>query len=286
MKSIQPHVLILLAVGLLPSVHAAPWRIAIDTETTGFDREMIRAASRIGNGDLQFVQVSSKLQGLEKLASGEVDAAAGIPLNLVSSGMPVVFSSGYRVGQIRAFAHEDSKLRGVSDIGPEMNVVARQGTAAFNYAKTRGWNVVGVPSTKAALGHLLRGESEVLLGDRLEAESEIAKTKLRSKLKQLPDPLPSSMLTVAVSNSNLEWLRNFNSGLHLLERSGHREMLQNRWNLENRNADGGLQISMLILGVLLLLLAATTILFTKHHAGRRSKFPVPTPPPVQTMIRI
>tara|TARA_R110002096_G_scaffold100173_5_gene221983 strand:- start:17231 stop:18085 length:855 start_codon:yes stop_codon:yes gene_type:complete len=263
---------------------AETWKVAIESETIGFDREIILAASRIGNGDVRFVPVSSNLECIEKLVAGEVDAAAGIQLNAVSSGMPIVFSSGYRVEQLRGFALKDSKLRGMRDVNATMAVAVKKGSTAHNYAKSRGWKVVPVESSKAAFELLLKNQCDLLVSDQLETEIELAKARLHPQIRQLSDSLPSGMLTVAVAESNREWLANFNAGLRVLERTGHVEMLWNRWDFKNRNSKRDFKISVRTLGVTGILLMGVTILLMRSQILTRTKFPVPAPS-IQT-IRI
>lgn len=252
----------------------ASWRVGIlansgrysradGSDLAGFDVELLRAGARVVESEIEFTPVDSMATALEQLATGEVDAVAGLSFDRAAElAGKAVFSAPYRTESLRGFVRSEALFRDSGDL-PHASIAVPAGTTAHAYAVARGWKVVETASWAAAFERVARGGAEAVLCD-----PGIASQQLPGDFRVLPGVVHEAPIGVAVRTGADFRLA---EGLGAVLRTGHADHLANQWGLTPEATPKELAIDFRVLGYGALVLIAALLVLSRSDPGRRRR---------------
>jgi len=224
------------------------------SDLAGFDVDLLRSASGVGQLSLRIRPVQGVEEGLELLASHEVDGVAGVALGL--SGASNTAFTPYRESTYVGYVRKDALYRDARDLA-SAHIAVPENSAPWQYAKMRGWNVTAAASWADAFDQVESGRADAVIAE------EATGRHYSVSLRQTPGTVFNAATGLAVLPGATEWRGALEGGLMALERTGHRAWLANRWAL-NATAEAGIpwRVNGFALISGLLVLTAAILIFT------------------------
>lgn len=199
----------------------------------GLDMDLMKAIGKDQGFEVTFENLS--FDGLiPALKAGNIDiVAAGMNKEDKDRQAQVDFSKAYYDSQLMvAVTVDNSDIKSIDDLTPDMKVAAQTGTSGADKVKElkdagKIKEAVILDGLDTAMMQLINGEVSAVINDK--PVTEVYMNKQPDKIKMVGEPLNSESYGFAVQKGNKELLDKINTGLDNIIADGTFDKLVDEW---------------------------------------------------------
>ena len=199
----------------------------------GLDMDLIKAIGEDQNFDVEFENLS--FDGLiPALKAGNIDiVAAGMNKDDEDRQKEVDFSESYYESKLFVAVTEDNTtIKSVEDLTPDMKVAAQTGTTGASKVKElkdagKIKEAVILDGLDTCMMKLINGDVSAVINDKPVTEAYMKKQP--DKIKMVGEALNAENYGFAVQKGNAELVEKINNGLKHIKENGTYDKLVDEW---------------------------------------------------------